>query len=142
LGSAIAVAPLLYLDPTYCCQISSTLHISLSELEQVALNFTLPSAALRSTRRRSPSAALPPSAAPRCSRHRRRLVSRRRLASAAIASAAIGRRHRPPRFRCGVPRAGMGRTVGSERQGTGRLVPLVDIGAGPGIRNPCRHLQQ
>ena len=32
---------LLYLDPTYC-QISSTLHISLSELEQVALYFTSP----------------------------------------------------------------------------------------------------
>jgi len=31
--------PLLDLDPTYC-QISSPLHISLSELEQVALNFT------------------------------------------------------------------------------------------------------
>ena len=39
MGSAIVVAPLLYLDPTYF-QISSTLHISLSELEQVALNFT------------------------------------------------------------------------------------------------------
>ena len=34
-----SVAPLLYLDPTYF-QISSTLHMSLSELEQVALNFT------------------------------------------------------------------------------------------------------
>jgi hypothetical protein len=31
--------PLLDLDPTYC-QISPPLHISLSELEQVALNFT------------------------------------------------------------------------------------------------------
>ena len=33
--------PHLDLDPT-CCQISSTLHISLSELEQVALNFASP----------------------------------------------------------------------------------------------------
>jgi hypothetical protein len=55
LGPAIVVAPLLYLDPTYC-QISSTLHISLSELEQVALNFTLPPDGGR-----LPSAALRPS---------------------------------------------------------------------------------
>ncbi len=32
--------PSVYLDPTFC-QISSTLHIYLSELEQVALNFKL-----------------------------------------------------------------------------------------------------
>ena len=37
---------LLYLDPTYC-QISSTLHISLSELEQVALYFTSPHSGAR-----------------------------------------------------------------------------------------------
>ena len=39
MGSAIVVAPLLYLDPTYG-QISSPLHISLSGLDQVALDFT------------------------------------------------------------------------------------------------------
>jgi hypothetical protein len=45
--------PLLCLDPTYC-QISTTLHISLSELEQLALNFTLPfGGASVDTRRRS-----------------------------------------------------------------------------------------
>ena len=40
-GISNRCCPLLNLNPTYC-QISSTLHISLSELEQVALNFTSP----------------------------------------------------------------------------------------------------
>ncbi len=48
-----SLLPALYLDSTYC-QISSTLHISLSDLEQVALNFTLPlGGASVDTRRRS-----------------------------------------------------------------------------------------
>ena len=38
-GISNRCCPLLNLNPTYC-QISSTLYISLSELEQVALNFT------------------------------------------------------------------------------------------------------
>ena len=39
LGISNRCCPLLNLNPTYC-QISFTLHISLSELEQVAVNFT------------------------------------------------------------------------------------------------------
>ncbi len=61
MGPAIVVATLLYLDPTYC-QISSTLHISLSDLEQVALSFTSPPAVVVCRLQRS-RALLPPSPA-------------------------------------------------------------------------------
>ena len=103
MGSAIVVAPLLYLDPTYC-QISSTLHISLSELEQVALNFTsppsggrLPSAALRPSHRRrriAGSSAKPSPASHRLlfGRHRRRLIAGSSTAIAGVSSPAL----RPP----------------------------------------------
>ena len=80
-GTSNRCCPLLYLDPTYC-QISSTLHISLSELEQVALNFA---AFFASPALRPPS---PASHRRLLSRHRRRRIGGSSAAIAGVASAA------------------------------------------------------
>ncbi len=95
---AIVVAPLLYVDPTYC-QILSTLHISLSVLEQVALNFTLPLGGASAAALPPPSAATLPGHFAAIDRSAAAVISSR--ASAAIgrhASAAIGRDTNGMRF--------------------------------------------
>ena len=108
-GISNRCCPLLNLNPTYC-QISSTLHISLSELEQVALNFTSPrncrhfgrhasagnSAVLAGTSAATPAQALRPSAQalrpPRQRRHFGRHASAGTSAVLAGTSVAIPRR--------------------------------------------------
>ncbi len=162
MGPAIVVAPLLYLDPTYC-QIPTTLHISLSEIEQVALNFTSPQAVVDCSLLRfcqsiagasavvagasasiagvASPALRPPSPALRIA-----------CSSAAVAVVAL------PTLRPPSPARALALTTGFEGlafrmmgqqswlfrwasghhpavSGTGRLVDITT-----GIRNPCRHL--